>query len=275
MISRAEEELILSRARIPEHIPSLMSCISGGEAFLDAGYLTYAREDWIIFVGYPIERGIPMKEALSRVLARKSPVRVFVIAPEISPALPCRERETDWYYTIKLKGYSLKKSLRYRVRKASGALRVERGEVSSEHGELVKEFLETEKPGTRVEELFQRMPEYASLSESCVVLNALDRDGKLAAFFLVEVSPRDFAAYLIGCYSRRNPVPGASDLLFYEMIALAEEKNKKYINLGLGVSPGIRKFKTKWGGKPAIRYESCFWDVAQNKALELMMRWGH
>jgi hypothetical protein len=275
MISRAEEEFILDRARIPEHIPSLMRWVSGGEAYLDSGYLTYAGEDWIIFVGYPLVEGAPVEEALHRAMARASPRRAFVIAPTMPSSLPCQERETDWYYTLELGGLSLGKSLRYRVRKASRTLRVERGGVSSEHRRMVKEFLETEKPGKRVEELFRRLPGYASEAGSCVVLNALDRDDNLAAFYLVEVSPRDFAAYLIGCYSRKNPVPGASDLLFHEMIALAREMDKGYINLGLGVNPGIRKFKEKWGGRPTIKYESCYWDVDQAKALELMRRWGH
>ncbi|MFZ3090961.1 MAG: hypothetical protein WA240_10125 [Nitrospirota bacterium] len=32
------------------------------------------------------------------------------------------------------------------------------------------------------------------------------------------------------------------------MINLAKEHGKGYINLGLGVNNGIRRFKEKWGG---------------------------
>ena len=33
----------------------------------------------------------------------------------------------------------------------------------------------------------------------------------------------------------------ASDLLFFEMVNMAKEYGKGYINLGLGVNPGIRR----------------------------------
>jgi hypothetical protein len=38
---------------------------------------------------------------------------------------------------------------------------------------------------------------------------------------------------------------------------MAREYGKGYINLGLGVNPGIRRFKEKWGGKPSLPYEFC------------------
>lgn len=275
MISEAEEELILTRAYIPEHIPSLMSFISGGEPFLDYGYLSYSGEDWLIFVGYPLEGDARLQDALDKALEKASPRTVFLIAPHIPSSAPCQEKTEDWYYTLDLREYRIKKSLRYRVRRALRALRVERGEISGEHGHLVEEFLEEEKPDAHVRELFRRMPEYASMSEKCVVLNALDPDDRLAAFYLVDVSPRDFAVYLIGCYSRSNPVQGASDLLFSEMITLAKKEGKKHLNLGLGVSPGIKKFKEKWGGSPARRYESCSWDADYEKAMELLKLWKY
>ena len=275
MISEAEEGLILSRAYIPEHIPSLMSSISGGEPFLGSGYLSYSGEDWLIFVGYPLEGDVELQEALGAVLEKASPRTVFLIAPHIPSSAPCLEKKGDWYYTLDLRDYRIKKSLRYRVRRALRALRVETGEISDEHSRLVEEFLEEEKPEAHVRELFRRMPEYASRHDKCVVLNALDHEDRLAAFFLVDVSPRDFAAYLIGCYSRSNPVQGASDLLFSEMIALARKEEKKRLNLGLGVSPGIKKFKEKWGGSPTIRYESCSWDADYEKAMELLKLWKY
>ena len=51
-------------------------------------------------------------------------------------------------------------------------------------------------------------------------------------------------------------VPGASDLLFEEMVKLSQSQGKKAINLGLGVHAGIRRFKEKWGGVPFLPYHS-------------------
>jgi hypothetical protein len=38
---------------------------------------------------------------------------------------------------------------------------------------------------------------------------------------------------------------------------MARESGKAYVQLGLGVNPGIRRFKEKWGGKPTLPYEHC------------------
>jgi hypothetical protein len=51
-------------------------------------------------------------------------------------------------------------------------------------------------------------------------------------------------------------VPGASDLLFNEMVRLAQSEGKQAINLGLGVHRGIRRFKEKWGGEPFLNHRS-------------------
>jgi hypothetical protein len=62
---------------------------------------------------------------------------------------------------------------------------------------------------------------------------------------------------VVGCHSKKNYTPGASDLLCYEMIKMSQEYGKRYIHLGLGVNEGIIRFKKKWGGRPTIRYELC------------------
>jgi hypothetical protein len=51
-------------------------------------------------------------------------------------------------------------------------------------------------------------------------------------------------------------VPGASDLLFDEMVRLAHSEGKQAINLGLSVHPGIRRFKQKWGGEAFLEHRS-------------------
>lgn len=65
------------------------------------------------------------------------------------------------------------------------------------------------------------------------------------------------------------PVLRLSDLLFYEMINLAKEHGKGYINLGLGVNEGIRRFKEKWGGVPFLRYEFCEYRRKDTGVFEL------
>lgn len=100
------------------------------------------------------------------------------------------------------------------------------------------------------------MPEYVAHSPTAIVLNARDKKNLLSAYYVVEMAAKDFATYVVGCFSRTNYVAHASDALFYEMINLAKENRKSYIHLGLGVNEGIRRFKRKWGGFPFLKYES-------------------
>ncbi len=73
-------------------------------------------------------------------------------------------------------------------------------------------------------------------------------------------APRHFVSYLIGAHSRTHYTAHASDLLFREMIQLAQREHKDFVHLGLGVNDGIRRFKTKWGGTPSVRYEMAAWE---------------
>ncbi len=43
------------------------------------------------------------------------------------------------------------------------------------------------------------------------------------------------------------------------MLEAARREGKGYIHLGLGVNEGIRRFKEKWGGRPALPYVMAGW----------------
>ena len=101
------------------------------------------------------------------------------------------------------------------------------------------------------------MPDYVAHSSSAGVLNARNGQGRLCAFYVVELAARNFAPYVLGCHSKKYYFPHASDLLFFEMMQFTRENGKNTINLGLGVNEGIRRFKEKWGGVPYLPYEFC------------------
>jgi hypothetical protein len=125
------------------------------------------------------------------------------------------------------------------------------------HLELMQEFVERVSPPLRVRELFFKMPQYVASARHAFVLNAWGLKKNLTAFYVVDLAAKDFANYIIGCYSKNNYVSGASDLLLSELIKMSSEHGKGYIHLGLGVSSGIRRFKEKWGARPTRRYEMC------------------
>ncbi|HCC69332.1 MAG TPA: hypothetical protein DEP99_05540, partial [Nitrospiraceae bacterium] len=263
MLSPEEERYILSKAYIPEHTPDLMVPISRGEISFNNGYIYFSKENWLIFIGYPLDHDFTVEDldvSLEKAIKGHRPKYVWLIAPEIPQSLTpfCHKRESDHYYKLELSGLEIKRDLTRLVRKASRDLTIEKGEnITKEHMKLISEFLKRERPTSLIRELFLSVQEYVRRSETAIVLNAFNRNGGLTAFYVVELAAKEFATYVIGCYSKKNYIPHASDLLFFEMINLAKENGKSYIHLGLGVNEGIRRFKEKWGGIPFLKYEFC------------------
>jgi hypothetical protein len=263
MLTPEEEAHVFSNAYIPEHILNLMVPISKGEPFLREDYLVFARDNWVIFIGYPLG-GNFSKERCEKILEQTvetfRPEYLWFIGPEIPATLlgDCKERGTDRYYKLDLGQKKLKLSLLRVAEKASKELTVERSHlISREHEELIKELLKREKLPPRLRELYQAMPDYVAHSSTASVLNARDMNGKLCAFFIVELGAKNFSTYVLGSHSKKHYMPHASDLLFLELIKLTNELEKNTINLGLGVNEGIRRFKEKWGGIPFLNYEFC------------------
>jgi hypothetical protein len=263
MISPEDEAYILERAFVPEHILNLMVPISKGEPFLKEEHLVFIKDNWLILVGYPLE-GNFSQERCERILKQAvetfRPEYLWFIGPEIPPSLQgsCKERQTDQYYKFDLNQTKLKPSLQRVTDKASKELIVERGHsISKEHEALISELLKREKLPPRLRELYRAMPDYVAHSSTACVLNARDKNGKLCAFFVVELGAKNFSTYVLGSHSKKHYVSHASDLLFLEMIKLTREHGKNTINLGLGVNEGIRRFKEKWGGIPFLNYEFC------------------
>ena len=190
---------------------------------------------------------------------RAFPARAAVVhAPQIPDALDASatDRESDHFYTLSLDAVGAEAALPRAPRRAARELTVERTRtLGPAHSALIAEFLEQEKPPPRVSALFRSMADYVPRSDSAVVLTAQDRAGAPAAFYVVELEAASFATYVVGCRSRERPVPGASDLLFLEMLELARRRGKRFVHLGLGVNDGIRAFKANWGGTPSISYE--------------------
>jgi hypothetical protein len=276
MITSGEEEYILTKAYVPEHIVSLMVLISKGDPFFVEDFVGFLKDNWLILVGYPLDRNFSVgrcEKVLERVLSSYKPEYLWFIGPEIPFCLydSCTEKEKDQYYVLDISSHKPKRSLLQVSDKASRELRIERSHsFSKEHKTLVTEFLKREKLSPRLRELYLAMPDYVPRSTSALVLNAWDRNEKLSAFYVVDLAAAEFTTYLLGCHSKKNYVSHASDLLFYEMIKLSREHQKKSINLGLGVNGGIRRFKEKWGGVPCLNYEYCECHYSNTRMMSLI-----
>jgi hypothetical protein len=273
MLSEAEEREILDQAYIPEHIVSLMKCLSGGEPFLIDEFLCFYKQDWLMVIGYPLRSAFQsqsLEKAIVKGLEEFKPVYAWFMAPEAPPLFSrlCSRRERDEYYELDLRRYLPNKKLASVAAKASLELNVTRDQaMGDEHRRLIEEFTEKATLSPQVRQLYLEMPKVVAQCKTTTVLSAWSREGHLAAFYVVESAALRFAAYLVGCFSRKTYASHASDLLFHEMITIAQEQGKASINLGLGVNEGIRRFKKKWGGTPASPYEYCEY---KNKGRWLM-----
>jgi hypothetical protein len=263
MLTPEQENYILDRACIPEHTVELMTILSGGEGFLVDDFFLCRRDDWIVFVGYPLQAEFTLEKfetVLEKIRTDFKPARISLIAPQLSPKFEasCRLRDSDYYYTLDTGPPIIGDAVRRNLKKAAGKLSVERApRMGDAHRELIEEFTRRVKPPERIKNLFSSMPGYVSAAPTARVINAWLARGVLSAFYVVDLAATGFANYIIGCYSQKNYVRGASDLLVRELIAMSAENGKAYIHMGLGVNDGVRRFKEKWGAQPTRRYEMC------------------
>jgi hypothetical protein len=280
MIIPEEEKAILDRAYVPEHSVGLMTTVSGGEPFLFEDYFCCRTPHNLIVVGYPLGHEFELgqfEEALHRMVRRFHPAGISLVAPQAPRSFGAAfvERQTDTYYKLLLPAAAPGSTLGRMVRKAREIGTVERAtELTEAHGELIREFVERVDPPRRIAELLRRMRDYVGVAKDSLVLSARDRDGTLTAFFVVDCAPKEFATYVIGCHSKRNYMPGASDLLMSEMTKLCSKLDKRYLHLGIGVNAGIRAFKEKWGGVPTRPYELCELVLKKPSLFDALLKVG-
>lgn len=274
-----DERDALVRAYVPEHIPGLMTAISRATPFRLDDYLGWAKDDWVIFIGYPLGQAFSAarcEQLVARAREIYRPAYLWFIGPEIPPALArdCRTRQSDHYLRLELAHTQIKASLQREVNRAAQLLRIETTRAwTKEHQALTDELMRREKLPPLIAELYRAMPQYIAQCETARVLNARDARGALTAFFVVELAAVQFDTYMLGCYSKANYVPHASDVLFARMIEDARARGKPFLNLGLGVNEGITRFKTKWGGAPYLPYEfcECFYGTKPTSLLDLLL----
>lgn len=262
MISPPEECFITDHAYVPEHLPGYVHVIAGGEPYLLGDYLCFRTGDSLLVNGYPL-RGPFDEAALGRAIesavSRFTPRHVALIAPKIPATLAAGQpRECDQSYRLDLLRVARDAKLRNMLRRASRAAQVESSrDIREEHRSLIVEFLDTHPVGEEIRFIFERIPAYVSAVSTARVLNVRDGAGALVAFDVAEFGAKNYAFYQFNFRSQKHYVPGASDLLLDAVIAAAQSEGKRFLNLGLGINPGVRGFKEKWGGRPFLPYEYC------------------
>jgi hypothetical protein len=261
MLNDQERKWVYRHAYLPEHLPGYVGAVSGAEPFLHHNYLYFLGNKHLFFNGYPLEpHSEPPAQIYDYVCERFQPTTAAVIASAIwLPAEQYEQQATDSYYRLDLPLTPIDSAVAYMLRRAQRDLQVTRGSFGKEHKKIIKVFLADHRFNRRQKYLFKHIPQYLKASDSAVLFEAR-REKELVAFNIVDLGAAEYAFYLFSFRSSKIEVPGASDLLFHEMVNLAHAEGKKAVNLGLGVNAGIRRFKEKWGGTPFLNYFSVFVD---------------
>lgn len=257
MLSSEDISRVYQQAYLPEHLPGYVETVSGAQPHLHGNYLCFSRKAHLIFIGYPL--GVPSDDtpaAYASACERFDPSTVALIAPDIwlDPAM-VEMHPRDSYYQLRLPLKSLNPDVAYMVRRAEKELEVKYGRFGKAHKKLVKKFINNHDLTAAQVEIFKHIGNYVKQSKTARLLEARRAD-RLAAFTIADMGSADYAFYLFNFRSSKKSVPGASDLLFNEMVRLAQSEGKRVINLGLGINAGIRQFKEKWGGVPFLPYQS-------------------
>ena len=277
MITVSQQRYIEDYAYVPEHLSNYVTAISQTEPFFIDDFLIHVKKDHLIFVGYPLKEPWGEKQmvrVLESAIQRFKPRSVALTAPAIPSSFKnCVHPPPDHYYRLDLSSISISQKLRNMLKRADRELSVERGDTfDEEHRKMIAEFLKTHPVDEAAGFIFNRIDEYLSSSPTARVFDARNKKDELVAFDVAEFTPKDYALYMFNFGSDARYVPGASDLLLSKVIQQAKTDKKKYINLGLGINPGVTFFKEKWGGVAFLPCASCFYHSSRKEDLEALLQ---
>jgi len=277
MITASQLDYIEDYAYVPEHLPHYVTAISRTEPFIFGDFLTYAKKDHMIFIGYPFKDPFDekrMRSALEDAIKRFKPESVLLTAPAIPSCLSdYPHTPPDHYYRLDLSALSISQKLRNMLSRAGRELSLEKNRnFNEEHRKMVEDFLKTHPVDEATRFIFERIGEYLSSSNSAWIFDARNKRGDLVAFDVAEFGAKDYAFYMFNFSSEALYLPGASDLILSKVIGRAKAENKKYINLGLGINPGVTFFKRKWGGVPFLPYAFCVYTPSRVEVLDRLLQ---
>ncbi len=259
MLTSSQISEISSLAWVPEHLVDYVVAVTGKEPHLIGEYVCYSSASEVVVVGYPL-RGSWQKESLGSCLdevrQRFPKKRIILLAPQLPPVKGLKPRgRQDFYFKLELEALRPKAKVRNMLKRASREIEVASArEISPEHTKLMEEFLASKVLDSEAEEVIRGIPRYVSQVDSSLILSAWTHERKLVAFTVGHLAEGPWGFYMFNITSPSIRVPGASDLLLYKLISEARERDKRFLNLGLGISKGVSFFKEKWGASPLAPY---------------------
>ncbi|NLT94797.1 MAG: hypothetical protein GXW85_04570 [Clostridia bacterium] len=265
MLSPTEQEFIYKNAYVPEHLIHYQVAFSDMEPGLKDQFLYYYTDDVVSFIGYPLQGEYEeerFQKAIDQVARQHGPKELRVISAQVCH-IPGYEldfqQDEDKYSILDIDSIVIKSKLRNMLNRAGRELCINIAqEYTMEHHILLVDFLNNKKLDRETANFFNRIPDYISYSDKPLILEARFGNGKLQGYTIVDFSNGDYCFYMFNITGdKNNYVPGAADLLLYNLIEIAKNKGISKINLGLGINTGIERFKKKWGQGKDLPFYFC------------------
>jgi hypothetical protein len=257
---------ITAEAAVPEQVISYVAAVAGSRAKLFGTCVGYLSEERRVLIGYPLhdpEDAGAMAAAVAELLRGPGPGRITLIGPARPPQAPAQAvSSSDYYYLLPVPPPAPGQKLRNMLRRAERELSVESGRLfGKDHAALVDRYLAERPLATGTRHIFSRLSAYIEASETSLIVSARSADGRLAAFSVGEFGSLHTAFFMFSFRDPQAAVPGSADLLLAALLAEADRRGQSRMNLGLGVNPGIRHFKSKWGAETLLPYVETSWEI--------------
>jgi len=258
---------VSAEAVVPEQVVPYVCAVAGSKPKVIGPCVGYESDGTIVLVGYPLhdprDAGA-MADAVGEALRTSGLQRLTVIGPTRPPQAPAGIRATeDAYFALPLPAPPQGQKLRNLLRRAGRELTLVRGQrLEDDQSALVQRYLNERRLAASTRHIFRQLSRYFESSAGCLIVSARLADGRLAAFAVGEFTSLSTAFFMF-CF--RDPdlaPPGSADLALSGLLQEAHERGQTLMNLGLGVSEGIRFFKRKWGGAPFLPYVEVSWEPA-------------
>jgi hypothetical protein len=257
---------VTAGAAVPEQVVAYVCAVAGSRSRMIADCVGYASGGTLVLVGYPLHDphdAKAMTAAVNEALDMPGLERITVIGPARPPQAPEKASVTeDSYYGLPVPVPPPGQKLRNLIRRARRELSIVQGRrLENDHTALVQRYLGERRLAAGMRHIFRQLPRYLEASAGSLIVSARLADGRLAAFAVGEFASLATAFFMFCFRNADLAPPGSADLVLSGLLNEALQRGHTRMNLGLGVSTGIRFFKQKWGAEPFLPYVETSWEL--------------
>jgi len=267
MIRPNQLKRVTAAAVVPEQVVDYVSAVAGSKPRMFGACVGYPSGAGVVLVGYPLYDpldGKAMATAVDQALQTPGLEHITVIGPARPPQAPEKvENAEDRYYALPLPPPAPGPKLKNLLCRAQREVRLVCGRrFENDHAALVQRYLDERPLAAGTRQIFRQLGAYIEASAGSLIVSARRADGGLAAFAVGEFASLSTAFFMFCFRDPHLAPPGSADLTFSGLLQEAHQRGQARMNLGLGVSDGIRFFKRKWGAEPFLPYVETSWQPA-------------